>query len=437
VTRIRILRVDRFDLDSSRLAGFGLDAPVAGQETESPLITVVGWVVGRDGPVAHVELVWPGVEIPLRHVIVDKPRPDVAQTLPHAATSGFYDCLSALGLPPRFELILQTTHPDGHVSLLAVIHAERDLSAPTTATQELLQPILVTALARSGTTWLMHLLAAHPSIAIYPRYPYEMHAAGYWWHLCRVLTQTTSFHGASHPDLFWFDLERIGAPPFPTPEFRSEPGLQDWFTNNHLRDVIRYCQSMTERFYRRIADTWPDQTDPTCLRYFAEKQVVPDYAWLAWELYPDTREIFLARDFRDVFCSILAFNRKRGVVTFGRETVGSDEEYADWLARQVENLRRNWAARSDRALLVRYEDLIRSPAAELRRILSYLKLDSGDAAVRAVLSRAGQADTHLKSHRTTDNPTESIGRWRRDLPPALQRVVNRAFAGALAAFGYA
>ena len=69
--------------------------------------------------------------------------------------------------------------------------------------------------------------------------------------------------------------------------------------------------------------------------FFAEKQVVPYYSWLAWDLYPRTREIFLVCDWRDVFCSILAFNNKRGMVTFGREIVNSDIDFAHRLKRHL------------------------------------------------------------------------------------------------------
>ena len=40
-------------------------------------------------------------------------------------------------------------------------------------------------------------------------------------------------------------------------------------------------------------------------------------AALTAELYPDAREVFLVRDFRDMVASIFAFNRKRGVRGFG------------------------------------------------------------------------------------------------------------------------
>lgn len=162
---------------------------------------------------------------------------------------------------------------------------------------------------------------------------------------------------------------------------------------------------------------------------------IPYYAWLAWELYPGTREIFLVRDFRDVYCSILAFNRKRGIVSFGRETVQTDEEYASWLNSQAATLRQNWEARSGRALLLQYEDLIRSPEREVKRLLEYLGLDHSRTSVRALLEKVGPR-LETQQHRTTDDALRSIGRWQRDLSPSLQVVVNDVFRDNLEAFGY-
>jgi hypothetical protein len=57
--------------------------------------------------------------------------------------------------------------------------------------------------------------------------------------------------------------------------------------------------------------------------------------------------------------------------------------------------------------------------------------------VAQVLQRArARAPERQAGHRTTADETASIGRWREDLPPALQDACGEAFAEALAAFGY-
>ncbi|MFN3706221.1 MAG: sulfotransferase [Thermoflexales bacterium] len=133
--------------------------------------------------------------------------------------------------------------------------------------------------------------------------------------------------------------------------------------------------------------------------------------------------------------SILAFNRKRGVVSFGRETVQTDEDYAAWLNERATELRQNWEARAGRAMLMRYEDLVRSPERELERLLKYLGLDHSRASVRALIENAGPLP-ETQQHRTTSDALRSIGRWQHDLSPSLQAVVNDVFRDNLEAFGY-
>lgn len=130
------------------------------------------------------------------------PRPDVAAYLsgiPHAAQSGFYDRFSVLGLAPRFKVVVHAIGTDQRVIPLAEIYGEREGSSVPLDSSEQLQPILVTGLARSGTTWLMRLLDAHPSIVVYSCYPYEMHMASYWWQVCRLLTASPNGIGIAHP----------------------------------------------------------------------------------------------------------------------------------------------------------------------------------------------------------------------------------------------
>lgn len=82
------------------------------------------------------------------------------------------------------------------------VEAEGEAGNDSQEVSRYLQPILLSALARSGTTWLMRLLISHPAIVGYPRYPYELHVAGYAWHACRVLAAPSGLTGLSHPDLF-------------------------------------------------------------------------------------------------------------------------------------------------------------------------------------------------------------------------------------------
>ncbi len=84
------------------------------------------------------------------------------------------------------------------------------------------------------------------------------------------------------------------------------------------------CQDSIEDWYTTLARN-QSQDAPV---YFAEKHMWPNFLpVLTWELYPQAKEIFLVRDFRDMVCSILAFDRKRGYPGFGRPEGKSDTDY--------------------------------------------------------------------------------------------------------------
>jgi hypothetical protein len=153
-------------------------------------------------------------------------------------------------------------------------------------------------------------------------------------------------------------------------------------------------------------------------------------------VFPDSREIFLVRDFRDVACSSLAFNNKRGFAGFGRELVDTDEKFVPELKKFVEMLRDHYYARRSRAHLVRYEELIRETPQTLKGILHYLELDVSDSIVDDVIRRADTDSATLVEHRTTSSPEESIGRWKSDFSPPLQRLCRESFDDLLPQFGY-
>jgi hypothetical protein len=418
---------------SAQLIGYGIDIPAADQSFDWPLITIAGWVIGKDEPIREVEVALLAENEVLQILPVNIPRPDVASFLPHvpqSENSGFYGYLSAIGLPKQFEIVISAIDFNKTVIPLANVVFESDPEDYRYRDFVRLQPIMLNALARSGTTWLARLLIAHPEVVGYPVYPYEMHAASYWLHACRVLTTPSNRVGIAHPDLFWFDLQHISSPPFYS-AFNED--LLKWFNDTYVNLIALEYKSTIQSFYGYIAKKLKKKK----VRYFIEKQTVPNRSWLIYDLYSKPREIFLVRDWRDVFCSIIAFNNKRGVVTFGREGMESDAAFAYRLGADIANLRREYHTRADRALLVRYEELLLNPEHELKRILDYIGVDATLSTIRAMLRQANKPDPLLQQHRTSRSERESIGRWKRDLSPELQEVVNAVFREHLEAFGYA
>jgi hypothetical protein len=295
--------------------------------------------------------------------------------------------------------------------------------------------LIVTTLGRTGSTWLIHLLACHPAVTAYRPFSFEPRAATYWIDILTSLADPASYtqqvEGEVHyPSPWW-----LGSGTRMTSELLPDDELARWLGSEHVADLAAFAQQRIDAVYTRVAALDQDDPEP---EFFAEKCLpesnVPQ---LLHELYPDGREIFLVRDFRDMLCSIRAFNEKRGSDAFGFGGNGGEEAYVlDMLAPSVENMLTEWRKRADDAYLVRYEDLINDPQPTLRRLLDHAGLAASDDLVASMLARAAEPVPGMSVHMTAGKQQASIGRWRRELDPHLQGVCAEAFAGPLAEFGY-
>src|SRR5262249_9776644 len=168
---------------------------------------------------------------------------------------------------------------------------------------------------------------------------HDARVATYWMSVLQDLSQPSSYRqqfgpanlAAAH---WWLgDARSIGS------EF-GQGRLQTWLGAGAVESVALLLQSQVERLYSELAT----EAGRPSARYFVEKvlpyQVFPD---LLSELYPEAREIILVRDFRDLLCSVLAFNEKRGYQAFGRERRESDADYVrTTLRRSAESLLKRW-----------------------------------------------------------------------------------------------
>jgi hypothetical protein len=293
---------------------------------------------------------------------------------------------------------------------------------------------MLTTMGRAGTTWMMRLLSEHPEIVVHRWHPYELRVSRYWWHMLKTLSEPRDPHHSSQADHFQTDKHFVGHNPFYPEPIGVTPGLTEWMGRDYVEALARFCQQSAEEAYLRIA-VGQDQGN---VRYMAEKHLADSLPWLVWELYPKAKEIFLVRDFRDVYSSMLAFNKRSGRRVFGPANIESDEEFAYFLRdSRIRHLSRAWPKRQDRAYLIRYEDLITNPHQILHGVLSYLELDSSSATIEGMLDRASEENPEMKQHLTSSDVSTSLGRWRSSLSPELQAVANTAFGDVLQQFGYA
>ena len=183
--------------------------------------------------------------------------------------------------------------------------------------------------------------------------------------------------------------------------------LERWLGSEAIDSLCGLCQGQIEAFYRHLAGTGAP-------RYFVEKylphQVVPD---LLAELYPGAREVILVRDFRDMLCSVIAFNRKRGWDAFGRSEGGDDAEYVRTTLRQSGAAARQTAAQGwwrHAARSLRGPGL--EPGADPGRALRQV----GDG--RRSRGRAGDDPPHAGEHGGDGAPPHYLRPGRLDRPLA-------------------
>lgn len=405
------------------LHGFAIDNPVAGEALASYETLVRGWVLGRRRPVAAVRLVDPTLGRVVRGVGLEEHRPDIAAHFPGVAGAG------KSGFQIHFSLLnLQTDNPVDVVAVLddastvelgRVDYTRHRLD---TGFQPALQPLMVSSLGRSGSSWLMAMLARHPEITVHGDHPYESRLCKYYVHnLLKTLSEPPGYLRTTCEDeLFAVNTHWLAA------ELPLDADQHRRFRREHLEGLARFCQQETDEVYLRVSRSQGKTT-----RFFAEKYGAGHTPRLMGELYPGSREIILVRDFRDMYCSVQAFNRRHGRDDFGMGRAGAGEELLDVTAKRVDGLVGSYRSRRRKVFLLRYEDLMRDPGGMLREILAYLDIQRGSALIRSVVSEAPSGDGH-----GTSTGDASIGRWRRDLSPADRDRCTRVFEEALMAFGY-
>lgn len=429
-----LVEVDDIELGTpqrGRVRAFAIDAPrIGGRDVYD--IEVAGWALGERQPVKEIEIHQSGVVV--RRAPLDQHRPDVARDYPDRAdaiTSGFRTWLSVVGLEPEAELQVRALLEDGTRSRLGAIRLRHQ--PVQSGFEPTLQPLMLTTMGRAGTTWTMRLLSEHPEIVVHRCHPYELRTARYWWHMLKTLAEPRDPHHSGQADHFQTNKQWVGYNPFYPEPIGVTPGLIEWMGRDYIEDLARFCQRNAEEAYLRIA-AGQGQANVT---YMAEKHRADNLPWLVWELYPKAKEIFLVRDFRDVYSSMLAYNHKFGRRAFGPSHIETDEEFAQFLRNStIRNLSRSWPKRQDRAYLIRYEDLITQPRETLHGMLDYLEIDASDAIMDGMLERASAENPDMKQHLTSSDVSTSLGRWRSSLTPELQTVANAAFGDVLQQFGY-
>jgi sulfotransferase family protein len=437
VAGFEVLRVAAPEQRPGQLLDFALDAPREGDRGDGYAMPLSGWVLGTSSPATAVEVVHQGNVVQTAPVLgqlvnVAKGHPELKQAhpdVPEQTRCGFEALVGLLGLPREFELELVAALADGERAPLATVVATRE--PLRTSFQPSIQPLMVTSPGRTGTTWLMRMLGAHPSIVVHDEYPYESWMGKYWAHTVKVLSDPANPVQSVRAHGFDLDPYHAGHNPFYTQRVVRHEPLRQWLARDYVERLAGFFQQTIDGWYATVARHQGTEAPV----YFAEKQM-----WrltfsppLTWELYPDAKEVFLVRDFRDAALSKIAFNlREPGIVKGGMAGKTPELYVRENLRTEALAFQRAWSDRGERGHLMRYEDLVSQPAGTLAALLEYLEIDSGPQAVEQMLA----ATPEISVHRTTPDVAASVGRWRREGDEALQAACRETFADLLAAFGY-
>jgi hypothetical protein len=284
----------------------------------------------------------------------------------------------------------------------------------------------------------MTVLGEHPEIIVYGAFQYEPSVVRWWVDALADLTAPVALAQ-------WFDARVKGSDPWwlgrgrraPLPSM-GDDRPQRWLGKDAVEELARLARRMIGSFYAEAAAD-QGKKGATC---FAEKRAP---AWrgtaILRELYPELRELYLVRDFRDVLCSRLSFTRRRGVPAFGLETLRDGQGDADYvrgyMRDEVGRFFEIWRHWRDQSFLLRYEDLVEAPDATLAQVFAYLGVDAAPGTVESVLRKAGGQDPATKrGHQTAADDRASIGRWRRELDEDLKAACRESFGEALSGLGY-
>jgi hypothetical protein len=413
------------------LRRFELDAPRAGGTTDHYAVWFEGWVMTEGAPPAALEISRPEVFVDALPIGV--PRPDLPAIFPDVewagTKSGFRSAVTSLRLPREFQLHVRVLLADGTRIPLATVHGrQRSMGLP----EATLRPLMITTLGRSGSTWVQNLLAEHPEIVTYPAFKSDVRVASYWLEALLALSEPASYRqalGSLDASGDWW----LGRPRRPNDYFPDDDAVR-WLGREQVEALAVFCRGRIESFYEHLAE----REGMRASRYFMEKRLpsVRRHVLPLREIFPGTREVFVVRDFRDMLCSILAFNEKLGVVGFGRDVADSDESYvSEQLATSVNGLAHAWRERAGWAHLLRYEDLVLEGPERLRSLLEFLELPTDDKTLEDMVSKSSQG-ADRERHMTADSARASIGRWKRDLSPSVLAACEESFGEALATFGY-
>ncbi|MEP5568693.1 MAG: sulfotransferase [Halioglobus sp.] len=275
------------------------------------------------------------------------------------------------------------------------------------------QPIFIVGAPRSGTTLLSTMLSAHPRIAISPETAFMLH----WWvirHWYGDLNDPERF------EIFWLDYTTQGR--------FVDIGIDGESVLNMLRALDRvdlkavFSASMEEYAARLKKHRWGEKTPGH------ERHIEPLLNW-----YPDARVVFLVRDPRAVFASMLR-------VPWGQKDLLWQTGLWKDSIRTLDRF-----THDKRFCAIKYEELVENPERELRKICEFIDEDylpgmiyqrSEGSSPIPDSKNTGWSRLHLQS--TLEKPVTpaSTKKWLQELTPKQIATIEHRARREMLEYGY-
>lgn len=420
-----------FAAADATIQAFHLEEPRRNFSSDSFGLPFRGWYIAKDARVSAISIDVYGEPI---DTVSPVARPDVVKTNSDVNpdfVGGFEAVVPTMGLAGRLEVSVMAHFAGYSVCaakiLLIITPIVVDCCPAFT-------PILLTTGGRMGSSMTMKLISSHPEIVTQDRFPYEDKSALFWMRAAAVLSTPADLIRSTRG--IEFELQRffIGYSPFfhntNLPNMNAKAAR--WARETLPKSCYKFFMSLIDGYYDSVAQ---DCRKPSA-KFFVEKASHGALPSMMRELYPQSKEVFLIRDPRDVVVSIREFNKRRGFDDFGADKFDSDSGFVSYLGGALKGMLVEWTRRRESSFLLRYEDLVAEPEETTRQLFGYIGVPNGSDIVSAALERILSVDDSSRYHITSSSIEHSVGRWKTELPETLREMCNCEFRPFLDHFGY-
>ncbi|MCB2082289.1 MAG: sulfotransferase [Rickettsiales bacterium] len=398
-----------------------LESPQEKKGTEGNILHIRGWFASKKEHVLSLHIRLNGEDYPVTRYA----RQDIYEQHPgtiYIEKNGFESFLNLSVFPENLHVeIIVNFKKIGERTAAGITINNHHTPFPTA--QHTPVYLVMLSRGRCGSTHICHVLQQHTDIFCQPGYPYEFYGSQYYLQAFDTLNSMPTINDTVITDSFFEHKKQL-----PAPFFYASYNLGALMWN-----FDAFTETTRTALARQIVNMY-GALDPSGSRYFLEKMKGSAcYFETAHHYIEKTKFIFVVRDYRDVYSSILSFNKKRGFYSFGREFFDNNSQFLDFFIQEnQQTFERFTHFNSDNKILVKYEDIVSTPQKTFRKIFKFLGLDTN----KKLLGSLNHDKDWSNDHKTSQSATASIGRWRKDLPKPVQKKLNNNLKDALAFFDY-